>query len=255
MKNQYFGDRRDYFKWSLLEAMLKGVSGIVRFTNIPMLTPDEGDEGKLTQYSAIEGHERLYQFLQRCIEQNRRTIECLREYWPADRYYAYRETDYFCHATRAEYFDDIPSEKLRNALVFLDADIGLEVDSMTKGEGDKYIRYPEVQSLLQRMSASSVLAVYQHIGRIKRSKYYAERCAELKDRVGMGPIVVTNNHICFLFFAKSRDTMQETEGAAGEYSQSVQRHRRVAYTWQTCAGPWCKRDNCAKYLEAAGEKR
>lgn len=252
MKNQYFGDQRDYFKWSLMDAMLEGVSGIVHFTNIPMLTPDGGDEGRLTEYSAIEGHERLYEFLQRCLEQNRRTIECLRDYWPADRYYAYRETDYFCHATRVEYFDDIPSEKLRNALVFLDADIGFEVDSMTKGEGDKYIRYSEVRSLLQRMPPPSILAVYQHIGRVKRSKYYAERCGKLKERVEKRPIIVTNNQICFLFFSNSPDTMQEIEGVARECSQSVQRGGRVAYAWTACPEQWCKRDNCAKYLEATG---
>ncbi len=169
MKNQYFGDQRDYFKWSLMDAMLEGVSGIVHFTNIPMLTPDGGDEGKLTEYSAIEGHERLYELLQRCLEQNRRTIKCLREYWPADRYYAYRETGDFCHGTRAKYFDDIPVEKLRNALVFLDADIGLEVKSMSRANGHKYVCYSEVTDLLQEMPPPSILAVYQHIGYIKQS--------------------------------------------------------------------------------------
>ena len=38
MKNQYFGDIRDLFKYDIIQRILKGISSLQRFTCIPILT-------------------------------------------------------------------------------------------------------------------------------------------------------------------------------------------------------------------------
>ena len=49
MKNQYFGDVRDLFKYDLIQGILEGISTLQGFTFIPMLTendPKSGDGNK-----------------------------------------------------------------------------------------------------------------------------------------------------------------------------------------------------------------
>ena len=45
MKNQFFGDNRDLFKYDLILSVVKGVDQIRQFTFIPMLTKDYGNHG------------------------------------------------------------------------------------------------------------------------------------------------------------------------------------------------------------------
>ena len=40
MKNQYFGDNRDLFKYDLFLKIIQKTDSVNRFTFIPMLTPD-----------------------------------------------------------------------------------------------------------------------------------------------------------------------------------------------------------------------
>jgi hypothetical protein len=50
MKNQYFGDKRDFFKYNLLLDLLECLD-LATLTFIPMLTPDYGtNEGHFKSY-------------------------------------------------------------------------------------------------------------------------------------------------------------------------------------------------------------
>lgn len=42
MKNQYFGDRRDYFKYDVLERLATELHEVQRLTCLWMLTPPDG---------------------------------------------------------------------------------------------------------------------------------------------------------------------------------------------------------------------
>ena len=51
MKNQYFGDTRDLFKYDLALHIIEGIWSIRALTFIPMLTPDDGSRrgaGRIT---------------------------------------------------------------------------------------------------------------------------------------------------------------------------------------------------------------
>ena len=51
MKNQYFGDKRDYFKWNLILALTETQGSNKSLVYLPMLTPhDSTQEGRFTVY-------------------------------------------------------------------------------------------------------------------------------------------------------------------------------------------------------------
>ena len=63
MKNQYFGDRNDYFKYDLLIS-LAGQLAAKKLSIIWMLTEDDDSQhGKKTKYARGAGNSGLYEFL------------------------------------------------------------------------------------------------------------------------------------------------------------------------------------------------
>ncbi len=77
MKNQYFGDLRDLFKYDLIESIMEGINKLQRFTFIPMLTeydPNVGDGNKRNFKRAVKNvrpgtkNEELMTFLFRYTE-------------------------------------------------------------------------------------------------------------------------------------------------------------------------------------------
>ena len=56
MKNQYFGDIKDLFKYDLGEFLINEIPELERFTFIPMLTPDDkGPDGNKLNYDGRPG--------------------------------------------------------------------------------------------------------------------------------------------------------------------------------------------------------
>ncbi len=170
MKNQYFGDRNDYFKYDLCIFLTENLPRIKRFTFIPMLTADDGgQDGAKIKYSMGVGRESLYRFLQECLGDGRREVVRLREYIRKPHiqfdYCPYGDTleMEFTHATRDNYFEQIPPSSLQSAVILVDPDNGLEVKTSRPGNLHKYIRYSEARVLFTRMSRDSVLVLYQHL--------------------------------------------------------------------------------------------
>ena len=129
MKNQYFGDKRDLFKFDLVLHVMESVVGLNKFTYIPMLTPDDDRAGgRLTNYPRGYCRKGLFDFLQESVEGNR-NIQRLREFFKKRpfAYNPYMDDSYYTHFERETYFRNIPNEALIDALIVLDPDIGLEI--------------------------------------------------------------------------------------------------------------------------------
>lgn len=170
MKNQYFGNGRDLFKYDLLLDILAGVPALGRrLTYVPMLTPnDASGEGAHRPEGTGRRRAHLAAFLTAGI----RNITTLRAFFAVEgvEYLPYREAEYFDPAQREEYFASIPAAAL-DALIFLDPDVGLETGSqgyMRRGGSEKYLLYQEVASIFRRATASSAVVIYQHLQRNKR---------------------------------------------------------------------------------------
>ena len=222
MKNQFFADKRDFFKYDLLLEILDSVPSLRQLTFVPMLTPnDRRRDGRLTEYERGERREDLFAFLRDCLDREARDIRFLRAYFARHSFKltCYRDSEQFSHANRREYFDAIPDEALRSALVFFDPDTGLEVPSMRPGNGDKYLRYDELRSVFSRMDSSSLAVVYQHLPRERRKAFFAELRTQIRSRaVDQEVAYVSDNEIAFLAVAKSPETTATIQNLFRHYA-------------------------------------
>lgn len=124
MKNQWFGDRHDYFKYDLWLDLAEKVEGIRKLTYIPMLTPSAAP------YEKGKRRERLYAFLQSWRLPECRSVMRMRDFLGAApfEYRAYHDDDEagFQDGSWDAYFGDVPQEWLRDAAILIDPDTGLE---------------------------------------------------------------------------------------------------------------------------------
>jgi hypothetical protein len=224
MKNEYFADIRDLFKYDLILELLLANKSVNNFTFIPMLTKSESNSygGKINYSQAKAGVQRveLKRFLERCLKEGKRNISELNNFFkecPLTKTLSltiYKQNEYFSHITREEYFKKIERKLLTRSVILVDPDIGLEVKSM-KGREEKYITYREVKLLYDRMDNISVLVIFQFIPRVKRDGYFFKICRKLKEKVTKTqPIYyISDNQIVFFILTKgirSRRTAAET---------------------------------------------
>nr|WP_143548062.1 hypothetical protein [Rhodopirellula sp. SM50] len=229
MKNQYFGDQRDFMKYDVLMEVVETTPGISRLTNIPMLTPnDQTGEGNVTAF--VEGNRRsdLYHFMRYCLARGDRNIRNLRTYFANRRfaYYGYRDDVHYEDGTRQEYFDSIPAKVLQDAVVFIDPDTGIETGANTymRGKGiDRYLFWNNIVTVFNRMNANSVLIIYQHLQRNADLvvQNMRDKSTALAEHLGRPSVAcVDDGDIAFLIATKSDAAMTHVSGTIPEYAQT-----------------------------------
>ena len=233
MKNQYFGDRRDLFKYDLLLDLVTA-HGANRLTIVPMLTAnDESGEGNLTHAGARQWHPRLHSFLKQCRSEGHRDIRMLREFMSSQGLIlkVYRDSHLFAQGIRTRYFDDIPVDDLTRSVIFIDPDIGLESGAaayMRRQGPEKYLQYSELLNVSERSSPESVLVVYQHLqsdGR-KRRNDISDRIAQIARRLGTRVWAVQWNDVAMIVATRSSDVAARLESSLAQYAD---RHRLDFY--------------------------
>lgn len=207
MKNQYFGDTRDLFKYDLALHILEHTD-LHRFTFVPMLTPDDGSPDgvhvDLAKARAGTHNKALCDFLETCTMEGRRDIREL------DRFFAGTTNEILTYHPvlerdgRSHYFSDLPGEWLRDSVVVLDPDNGMEV---TSGRGVKWLRYDELRRLNDDLGDRSVMLVFQFIPREKRSVFIPRIARAMVDRSGVEPPVhwVSDGHVVFYGLSRRVD--------------------------------------------------
>lgn len=224
MKNQYFGDNRDLFKYDLIYQIIQ--AGLVNhFTFIPMLTKNDDSKqgGKRNRDKAKAGTKNsdLVDFLNEFEDKGKRDIKQLKSFFEKKRVKMtiYKKDEYFSYVWRKEYFEQIENKLLSNSLIFVDPDIGLEV----KRTRDKHIRYCEVESLYERMDKSSILMIYQHFPRMRTrnyiQKYFCERSEKLKKIAGELPIYIEDNEIRLFFLVKDKSLRESLSKEISKYEK------------------------------------
>jgi hypothetical protein len=175
VKDQYFADRNDYFKYDLLIFLAEQLAA-KKLPIVWMLTEnDKSNDGGKTDYPKGAGNRDLYHFLKMALEDGTRYVGRIGDYFKgaghAFVYCSYGDAETFCHRNRAAYFEEIPKANLGDAVVFLDPDNGFEVKSTGERNGEKYIKLDEVELIYNRMGENSVMVVYQHLPRIHRKSF------------------------------------------------------------------------------------
>jgi len=207
VKNQYFGDTRDLFKYDLALHILERTD-LRRFTFVPMLTPeDETTDGvhvDLAKAKAGRDNQPLCDFLESCTREGRRDIREL------DRFFAGTTNEILTYhpvlekERRSQYFSDLPGDWLEDSVVVLDPDNGMEVPS---GRGVKWLRYDELRHLYDDLGDRSVMLVFQFIPREKRSIFIPRIARAMIDRSGVEPPVhwVSDGHVVFYGLSRRGD--------------------------------------------------
>jgi hypothetical protein len=222
MKNQYFGDNKDLFTYDLILQIMQ--SGLVNhFTFIPMLTPNDdkqhGEKWHREKAKAGAQNKELISFLDGCVREGRRDINQLESFFTRcgiEMTIYYGSDTYFTHQNRQDYFEQIGNELLSNSLVFVDPDVGLEVNS----SGEKHLLYSEVESLYERMDESSILMLFQHFPRQPRQQYLNTRAEELKEKItGDYPICIDDNEVIFFFLTKDESLEHSLMHIVQEYAE------------------------------------
>jgi len=228
LKNQYFGDTEDLFKYDLVLELLVKNDFLERFTFIPMLTEDTQNlHGRRINYDhARAGTQRkeLRNFLTSCIVENRRNIDELEGFFkfklPRKVYFTiYRKNEYFSHEARARYFSEIDERLLSRSAILVDPDIGLEVKSM-RNRQQNYIAYDEVEFLFNRMDRNSVLIVFQFIPRVKRGRYFSQIGRKLKKILNSSSVLyISDNQVAFFLLTKDMDVQRHVMNTINEYGK------------------------------------
>lgn len=169
MKNQYFGDRHDYYKYDLCFELMRSVAGLERFVFAAMLTPDDASsDGALTEYPRGTRDPALHSFLAGCLERGQRDVRNLASFCEAQFGWRYdpvleplleREDDL------ASYFSAVLARPLASALVLLDPDNGLLVPSARGDRRCKYVSYEQLAAVNAACGPESVLLLFQHAAR------------------------------------------------------------------------------------------
>jgi hypothetical protein len=228
MKNQYFADRNDYFKYDLLIFLAEQLAGIQKLSVVWMLTGnDESQDGQKIKYGKGAGDRGLYGFLQKTLEAGNgtRNVNKLEEYFRESRhrfaYYPYGIERLFLHRDRAAYFEGIPKESLEDAVVFLDPDNGLEARTAGDINGHKYVKLEEVELIYNGMGQNSVLVIYQHLPRRHRKLFSYSTFNQLAEKLGCAmPVSISDNQIAFIILAKDKKQQAKVREALHEYTRS-----------------------------------
>jgi hypothetical protein len=225
VKNQYFADQNDYFKYDLLISLAKQLT-VKKLSVVWMLTPDDGshDGGKVT-YSRGASDSGLYQFLQKSLHDGTRNVARIDDYFKGAGhdldYCSYGDSETFCQSDRATYFKGIPKANLDDAVIFLDPDNGLEVQSKGKTNGDKYVKLNEVELIYNKMGKSSILVIYQHLPHVHRKFFLYSTYSKLIEKLKCPmPVSISDNTIAFIILAKDKNRQKEVRQALHEYTRS-----------------------------------
>ncbi len=227
MKNQYFGDRRDFFKYDLLLDLVEG-HGSRKLTFIPMLTPNDGSaEGTLTHYDCGERRQSLCEFLQAAVTSRQRDIRLLHQIMPQFQveFRCHCDNHYLLNQDRDRYFDSLPPEWLAESVVFLDPDIGLQTGNngyMRRKGFEKYLTYAELSRVCSRTSGSSVVIVYQHLQRnAKRHLSDLEhRLEDLRAHIpAAGLWAIRQGDLAFLILIQDRMRARQIEHSLATHAR------------------------------------
>lgn len=231
MKNQYFGDKRDLFKYDLITKIVEGINSIKYFTFIPMLTDNDGksdgNKRNLENSAAGAKNKCLVDFLNKYknCDKNLRDFRKIRQYFELKKidikiYEENNNRKYFDHKGRADYFKKIDDFLLPNSLIFVDPDNGLQIEKSNK----KHLLYSEVNEIYKRMDENSILMIYQHFprARYKYEKYMPDGRSNKLKEIGDLPIYISDNEIIFFFLTKKDKIKNQLTKIIIKYQESYQ---------------------------------
>lgn len=227
MKNQYYGDNKDLFKFDLIEQIMNSPLGIQNFFYVPMLTPnddsDHGEDRVRKDASAGYHNDDLLRFLDKPNNQpkNERRVREIKEYFENEKKLAIKfydhisDNEYFTHRNRKEYFSGVLSGISAKSLVFLDPDTGIEV----KKSKDQHILYSELQQVFEILDDLSLLMVIQFFYPGNYHEQVKRRASDLS-KITNFLTYIRDNKITFFFLMKKVSVKEGLETILKAYQNN-----------------------------------
>lgn len=218
MKNQYFGDVKDYLTYGLLRT-LQQVSGL-RVGVAWMLTPDSANgEGELRAYLSQprlwQAHDpALFADLRR-VPEHGRSVQLAGQFGliPGALYYDAPLPP--AAAARQAYFQQLFAALRACPLLFFDPDNGLETKTTPRGgqPSIQHLYWSEAAEAYHRHGHS--LLIFQHFPRRSREIYLEERAQEFAARLGVQRIEWFQTSQVVFFLAARPEHAAALQKAAG----------------------------------------
>lgn len=225
MKNQYFGDNRDLFKYDLVYQIIQ--AGLVdHFTFIPMLTKGPGDEDDRRK-AVGRNNSDLVDFLNECRRKDGRNINQLENFFK-DKITIYKKDDedkYLSndYRKRKDYFSQIlvkTDDLLSKSLVLVDPDKGLEPEGKTKKE---HVKYCEIKAIYKHMGKSSILMIFQDLARKSPNSYITQTFEKFNNELGANqPIYIHDGKTLFFFLAKDKSIRKRLAKTISDYKEKYE---------------------------------
>ena len=228
MKDQYFGDARDYFKYDVLEAILLAYPGLDQLTCIWMLTPpDATGQGRVPFVPDPELPELTSFFRERQDPTHRRVAE-MPTYLGRHGHsvFSYRDDQAdFSNLARSMYFRDIPATALIASLVFFDPDNGLEPTRAS----EKHLLYSELVDIVDRMDDTSVVVIFQYFRR--EPSFWEGMGARIAGRLGHSVLWIVEPAVGFYVIPKETTKLRllwsVLDAVSGRHTPRGRGRRRV----------------------------
>lgn len=219
MKNQYFGDKRDLLKYSLLEALVCGLSKVDQLTCIWLLTPPATTNDGNRHFQGYNAAPELGAFLRSSVSAGRRDVRELARYMAQRplRYFSYGHDAalYFTRQSRATYFGSIPAAALRRSVVFFDPDNGLEPAGIVT---PAHLKYAELAQVFRRMDSDSLAVVYQHLPRKRAEIFWPSIATRLSSELSSPVGYVADGDVAFFIVTRTRESALEGRPVLEEFS-------------------------------------
>ena len=204
MKEQYFADERDYFKYSILRHL---IDQEISCTVCWMMTPDDdGGDGQVRGYLNNEGvwHDNdplVFHYLKEQVDGGAPDIRSVERSSPIARCrfdWAPFPPD---HASRAGYFYGCLAKAAGTNLVFLDPDIGPEPAQINPNDLDKYVRWHEIDRIYKAGHSVIVFNFLPSQDAELRNRLVQERSQKLQNMLGNAEITVLRSNLPAFYFA------------------------------------------------------
>ena len=203
MKNQYFADKRDYFKYSILRGLLEQE---ISCTVCWMMTPDDS-----TGQGAHQGYLKsphmwrdfdplVFDYLEEQVDNGLPDIHAIERAGPIARccfYWAPFPPD---PAGRKVYFANCLTKAASTDLVFFDPDIGPEPNKPDPNDLDKYVRWDEI-ARIYRAGHSVLVFNYLRGGTDQKDRLVARRSKLLQGMLSSTDVTILRTHDLAFYFA------------------------------------------------------
>ena len=220
MKNQYFGDIIDLFKYDLLETLneelkLKGISFIPMLTGHNEEKKNDGNKRKFNGKAGSNNIE-LSWFLTPFKLESIRNFKAIEHYFEGKKIkLKILAEEEFKHESRSDYFKNIDKKNLNKQVIFFDPDNGMEVKKNTH----QHLLHGELRQFYSKMSVDSVIVVIQF--RPLRTNWTSTINDKIKTVKGVTEFVsfIRNGQVGFFVFSKHKTTATAVQIVLKKYKE------------------------------------